>query len=89
MVQIDKWFEETDTDFILFSQTICQYCSKAKRLLESKSLSYTEVNLDEYPGLRTAVVKETRHRTVPVIFDLRGDMPLFIGGSDNLMQFIK
>ena len=30
---------------------------------------------------------ETGHRTVPVLFDLRGDEIVFVGGSDNLIEY--
>jgi len=30
----------------------------------------------------------TGHRTVPVVFDLRGDEPIFVGGSDNLEVYL-
>ncbi|MFQ3343684.1 MAG: glutaredoxin 3 [Candidatus Thalassarchaeaceae archaeon] len=89
MSQLLEWFERTETDFILFSQTICQYCNRAKRILDSKNLSYTEVNLDHFDDLRNTVVKETRHRTVPAIFDLRKEKPLFIGGSDRLIEYLQ
>jgi hypothetical protein len=31
---------------------------------------------------------ETGHRTVPVIFDMRGGHPVFVGGSDNLLEYL-
>jgi len=89
MSQLHEWIEKTETEFILFSQTICPYCNLAKRLLKSKKLSFTEVNLDHHEGLRNSVVMETGHRTVPVIFDLRNPKPLFIGGSDHLIRYFK
>jgi len=33
-------------------------------------------------------VMETGHRTVPVVFDMRGDVPVFVGGSDNLLEYL-
>ena len=77
-----------DTDFIFFSQTICPYCVRASRTLEAKGLTFTEVNLDHYEGLRGEVVQETGHRTVPVVFDIRGDTPVFVGGSDHLLDYL-
>ena len=41
-----------------------------------------------HDGLRDAVVAETRHRTVPAVFDLRGDEPVFVGGSDHLLEYL-
>ena len=44
-----------------------------------QGLTYSEVNLDNFEGLRKEVVMETGHRTVPVVFDMRGDAPVFVG----------
>ena len=80
--------EGTDEDFLVFTQTICPYCTRAFRTLDSKGLTYIEVNLDNFEGLRREVVMETGHRTVPVIFDMRGGHPVFVGGSDNLLEYL-
>ena len=87
MSQLDEYLEKTKTDFVTFSQTVCVYCSRAKRYLKSKELSYTEINLDKHKGLRKEIVMETGHRTVPVLFDLRGKEIIFVGGSDRLMEY--
>ena len=58
--------EECDTDFLLFTQTICGYCNRAKNVLNSKNLTYSEINFDHEDNLRTEVVGITGHRTVPI-----------------------
>ena len=80
--------EGTDEDFLVFTHTISPYCTRAFRTLDSKGLTYSEVNLDNFEGLRKEVVMETGHRTVPVVFDMRGDAPVFVGGSDNLLEYL-
>ena len=86
--QVHEIMERTDEDFLVFTQTICPYCTRAFRTLDSKGLTYSEVNLDNFEGLRKEVVMETGHRTVPVVFDMRGDAPVFVGGSDNLLEYL-
>ena len=86
--QVLEHLKSADTDFLFFSQTVCPYCTRAERTLDAHALTYTEVNLDLYDGLREQVVIETRHRTVPVVFDLRGDDPVFVGGSDHLLEYL-
>ena len=86
--RVREHLESAETDFLFFSQTICPYCTRAERTLDARGLTYTEVNLDHHEGLREQVVTETRHRTVPVVFDLRGDEPVFVGGSDHLMDYL-
>jgi glutaredoxin 3 len=86
--QLHDIIESVDEDFLVFTQTICPYCTRAFRTLDSKGLTYMEVNLDNFSGLRKDVVMETGHRTVPVVFDMRGDAPIFVGGSDRLMEYL-
>ena len=86
--QLHDFIESTDEDFLVFTQTVCPYCTRVFRTLDSKSLTYMEVNLDNFAGLRKDVVMETGHRTVPVVFDIRGDTPIFVGGSDHLMEYL-
>jgi len=88
LLRVREILEGTDEDFLVFTQTICPYCTRAFRTLDSKGLTYSEVNLDNFEGLRKEVVMETGHRTVPVIFDMRGDAPVFVGGSDNLLEYL-
>ena len=33
-------------------------------------------------------VAMTGHRTVPIVFDVRGSDPVFVGGSDNLEDYL-
>jgi glutaredoxin len=86
--QLRDILDSTETDFLVFTQTVCPYCTLAFRTLDAKGLSFTDVNLDHYDGLRQAVVSETGHRTVPVVFDMRDEDPVFIGGSDNLLEYL-
>ena len=80
-------FEDLDTDFLLFTKDFCGYCTAAKNLLKGKELTFTEVNLQENHDLREALVEETGHRTVPIIFDLRQGLA-FVGGFDELGRTI-
>ena len=66
---------------VLYTTPICGYCARAKALLDSKGISYTEINVMLNPDKR-AEMEERSHggRTVPQIFI--GDV--HIGGSDDL-----
>jgi glutaredoxin 3 len=52
----------------------------AKRLLDSKNVTYTEINVDEQAGMREEMMTKTRRRTVPQIYI--GDF--HVGGFDDL-----
>ncbi|MAK40585.1 MAG: glutaredoxin [Euryarchaeota archaeon] len=88
MLQLHELFNKIDSEFIVFSQTICPYCDLAERTLKNNNLTFEVVNLDYEGDLRSKIVKETGHRTVPMIFDLRGRNPVFVGGSDNLLDYL-
>lgn len=81
--------EACGTDFLVYSTTFCPYCVAVKRLLTSKGLSFHEINFDHEPGIRSEVVGETGHRTVPVVIDNRGEQPMFIGGFDETNRFLS
>ena len=77
-----------DSDFFIVSTNVCPYCFKAKRYLDGRKLSWTEVNVQNDQQLRMEFVAMTGHRTVTVVFDLRGDDPVFVGGSDDLEVYL-
>ena len=77
------------TDFLLYTGNFCGYCDAGKRLFKNKKLTFTEYNFDQHAGLRQDVVTATGHRTVPVIFDLRGDNVVFIGGFDETNRYLN
>ena len=77
------------TDFLMYTGQFGGYCSAAKRLLNSKDLTFTEISFDEQPDLRKPVVEATGHRTVPVILDIRGEQPVFVGGFDQLQPYLR
>ena len=65
----------------IYTTPMCPYCSRAKRLLDSKTVPYTEIDLWVETGRRQEMLQRANGRTsVPQIFiDGRG-----IGGSDEL-----
>ena len=78
-----------NTDFLMYSGNFCGYCTAATRLFEQKKLTYTEFNFDQHHGLRQKVVDATGHRTVPVIFDIRDNKVMFIGGFDETNRYLR
>ena len=86
---IEQHAESVETDFLLYTTTFCPYCVAAKRLLKGRGLSYQEFNFDEDPSFRIAVIEQTGHRTVPVIIDVRGNNPIFVGGFNETQSYLK
>lgn len=67
-------------EILIYTANLCSYCIMAKRLLDKKGVSYTEINVDAKPGLREEMMHKTKRRTVPQIYI--GDF--HVGGFDDL-----
>ncbi len=67
-------------EIIIYTAGFCPYCTMAKRLLDKKGVTYTEINVDAEPGLRQAMMEKTQRRTVPQIYI----GTTHIGGFDDL-----
>ena len=51
----------------IYSKNNCPFCDRAKQLLESKGVPYTEVNIEQDPESRQMLVDKGL-RSVPQIF---------------------
>ena len=65
----------------LYTTPLCGYCHAAKRLLTSKGVSFSEIDLSRQPERRAEMMARANGgRTVPQIFI--GDT--HVGGCDDL-----
>lgn len=65
----------------IYTTPTCPFCHRAKALLNSKGITYEEINVAGDRNLRSAMTERANgRRTVPQIFI--NDQP--IGGSDDL-----
>ncbi|KAF7276572.1 hypothetical protein GWI33_010070 [Rhynchophorus ferrugineus] len=79
--RLDGGIMNWKAEVVVYSTTVCPYCTRAKQLLERKGVAFKEVNLSkEDPEVRIALMQRTNHRTVPQIFI----KDQFIGGFDEL-----
>ena len=66
----------------IYTKTFCPYCWRAKSLLESKGVAFTEISVDWGGDAKQAMVQRANGRTtVPQIFI--GEV--HVGGCDDLM----
>ena len=65
--------------YIIYTQKNCEYCAKAKALLDEAGEVYEERVLDNLPKIKR--FREAGHKTVPQIF-------LHIGGFNELEDFM-
>ena len=64
----------------MYSTRFCPYCIRARFLLESKNVTYTDIGVDARPELRREMMEKSGRRTVPQIWI--GDR--HVGGYDDL-----
>lgn len=64
----------------IYTTPICPYCIRAKRLLDGKGATYTEIDVMTDPVKRSEMTQRSGRRTVPQIF-IGAE---HVGGSDEL-----
>lgn len=66
----------------------CQYCVKAKMLLNENGNDFKYVEMDKcasgYPEWRDMIVKTTRQKTFPFVYD----SGYFVGGFTDLVDYL-
>ncbi|MEM1110715.1 MAG: glutaredoxin 3 [Pseudomonadota bacterium] len=64
----------------IYSTRFCPYCVRAKQLLDSKKVAYTDIDVDQSQALRQEMMTLSGRRTVPQIWI--GEQ--HVGGYDDL-----
>ncbi|RCK99967.1 MAG: glutaredoxin 3 [Candidatus Tokpelaia sp. JSC189] len=73
-------------DATIYTKPGCPYCTRAKKLLNSKGVHYKEIVAAEDPTLRAEMVERAnKHNTFPQIFI----NTVHIGGCDDLYALEK
>ena len=70
---------------LIYTTKICPYCIMAKKLLQKKGLSWTEIRVDLDDEEREKMIALSGRRTVPQIFI--GET--HIGGYDDLYAYFN
>ncbi len=66
----------------MYSTRFCPYCIRARMLLDSKLVEYTDISVDSKPDLRREMMQRSGRRTVPQIWV--GEQ--HVGGFDDLAR---
>lgn len=70
------------TNVEIYTRPTCGFCHMAKRLLKSKGVSFSEVDISAHPARRPEMIQRAGGRsTVPQIF-IGGK---HVGGCDDLL----
>lgn len=65
---------------VMYATDWCPYCSRARRLLDSKQVAYHEIDIEMSPEARAEMQRRSGRTSVPQIFV--GDV--HVGGCDEL-----
>lgn len=68
------------TDVLMYSTEYCPYCIRARQLLASKGVVYTDIRIDQHPDKRNEMIAKSNRTSVPQIV-INGHS---IGGCDDL-----
>jgi glutaredoxin 3 len=65
----------------MYASDWCPYCSRARRLLQSKGVPFEEIDVDARPEARAEMLARSGRSSVPQIFI--GD--IHVGGAEELL----
>ena len=70
-------------DVVIYSSAFCPYCSWAKKMLDSKNVSYNEIRIDQVEGAQQEMLdKSGGQMSVPQIFI----GSVHVGGYTDMLQ---
>jgi glutaredoxin 3 len=64
----------------VYTGSFCGFCTQVKALLERRGIPYTELSVEDEPGLREQLMARSGRRTLPQVFV--GER--YIGGAEEL-----
>ena len=67
---------------VMYSTRFCPFCVRARSLLDSKAVGYTDIGVDNQPQLRRKMMQRSGRTTVPQIWV--GEK--HVGGFDDLVR---
>ncbi len=70
------------TEVTVYTTSTCPYCRNAKALLNSKNITFNEINVERDMKLRTEMMAKSGRRTVPQIFIGQHH----VGGFDDMAK---
>jgi glutaredoxin 3 len=64
----------------IYTGSFCGPCIRAKALLERRGIAYTEVSVEDHPGLQRELLARSGRRTLPQVYVDE----TCVGGTDEL-----
>jgi glutaredoxin len=75
--------------FRLYTKRDCPYCQMAIRLLADSQKEFECYALDNQPKLLNEIKSTYRWETVPVVVEITEGQEKFIGGYDDLKEYLS
>ena len=75
--------------FKLYVKTSCPYCHMASKLIADNGMVYECHALDNKRELLQEVQAKHNWKTVPMVFETTNGQEKFIGGYDDLCEYLK
>jgi len=79
---VDEEHKTGTPELVMYTQVLCGYCAAARKLLRSKGVDFTEINVTMNAGRRREMIDRSGRRTVPQIFI----NDRHIGGYDDMAE---
>ncbi len=67
-------------EVLIYTTRFCPYCIRARMLLDSKNVKYTDIRVDAQPQRRAEMEQRSKRTSVPQIFI----DDYHVGGCDDL-----
>ena len=64
----------------VYTSSFCGYCMRVLDLLQRRGIEYTEISVEDSPGLRDELVAKSGRRSLPQIY--LGER--YLGGAEEL-----
>lgn len=74
--------------YTVYSKPNCGFCVKAKDLLESRSIEFLEIDVSK-DAEKLNWLKQQGFRTVPQIYAEAGDNTEYVGGYEQLVDYLS
>ena len=74
--------------YIIYGKKQCGFCLKAVELLQKQGFDFVYTSMDNRQEELIEMALKHNHKTVPLIIQVVGGDPVFIGGYDNLCAWI-
>jgi len=65
----------------VYTSSFCGFCMRALDLLQRRGIEYTEISVEDSPGIRGELVARSGRRTLPQIYV--GER--YLGGAEELV----